>query len=201
MTNYYGSQVSRLIEEFAKLPGVGAKSAQRMAFYVLKSPQERAEALSSAILTARSTAKYCKYCQNLTDEEVCFVCAGDNRDPQTVMVVESPQDMAAYEKTKEYSGLYHVLHGAISPMDGIGPSELRIKELLHRLDTDPPITEVILATNPNIEGEATAIYLSKLLKPLGVRTTRIAHGVPVGGDLEHVDSVTLMRALQGRQEL
>ncbi|MCL2855571.1 MAG: recombination mediator RecR [Defluviitaleaceae bacterium] len=201
MTNYYGSQVSRLIEEFAKLPGVGAKSAQRMAFYVLKSPQERALALSSAILAARNTAKYCKFCQNLTDEEICYICKNDDRDSRMIMVVESPQDMAAYEKTKEYRGLYHVLHGAISPMDGIGPNELRIKELLSRLSSESLITEIILATNPNIEGEATAMYLSKLLKPLGVRTTRIAHGVPVGGDLEHVDSVTLLRALHGRQEL
>ena len=198
----YGTAVSRLIEEFARLPGVGAKSASRMAFYVLNSPPERAEALAAAILTAKKSSKYCKFCHNLADEDVCHICNSGRRDGTTIMVVESPQDMAAYEKTKEYSGLYHILHGAISPMDGVGPNELRIKELLARLNNDDtPITEVILATNPNIEGEATAMYLSKLLKPLGITTTRIAHGVPVGGDLEHVDSVTLLRALQGRREM
>lgn len=199
--NYYGSPVMRLIEEFARLPGVGTKSASRMAFYILNSPDEKANALAGAILDAKKSAQYCKHCYNLTDKEVCYICDSSRRDDTTVMVVESPQDMAAYEKTKEYSGLYHILHGAISPMNGISPANLRIKELLARLDSDSPITEIIIATNPNIEGEATAMYLSKLLKPLGVKITRIAHGVPVGGDLEHVDPITLLRALQHRREL
>jgi len=199
--NYYGNPVARLIEEFAKLPGVGAKSAQRMAFYILNAPGERAQNLADAVLQAKLQAKYCSICYNLTDAETCYICANDARDAATVMVVESPQDMAAYEKTREYGGLYHVLHGAISPMDGVGPDDLRIKELLARLqDDDAPIGEVIVATNPNVEGEATAMYLSRLLKPLGVKVTRIAHGVPVGGDLEYVDSITLLRALQWRRE-
>ena len=202
MNNYYGSPVSRLIEEFSKLPGVGAKSAQRMAFFILNAPQERAQRLAEAITDAKALVKYCQSCYNLTDKDICYICSNASRDVGTIMVVESPQDMAAYEKTREFSGLYHVLHGAISPMDGIGPNELRIKELLARLNnTHNPILEIILATNPNIEGEATAMYLSKLLKPLGLKVTRIAHGVPVGGDLEYVDSVTLLRALQWRREL
>jgi len=199
--NYYGSPVMRLIEEFSRLPGVGAKSASRMAFYILNSPEDKANSLANAILEAKKSAKYCRFCYNLTDKDVCYICDNSRRDAATVMVVESPQDMAAYEKTKEYGGLYHVLHGAISPMDGISPADLRIKELLARLDEDSPVEEIIIATNPNIEGEATAMYLSKLLKPLGLKITRIAHGVPVGGDLEHVDSITLLRALQHRREL
>ena len=200
--NYYGNPVARLIEEFAKLPGVGAKSAQRMAFYILNAPADRAQSLADAVLQAKDRAKYCDNCYNLTDAETCYICANDARDASTLMVVESPQDMAAYEKTREYAGLYHVLHGAISPMDGVGPDDLRIKELLARLENpDAPIDEIIVATNPNVEGEATAMYLSRLLKPLGVKVTRIAHGVPVGGDLEYVDNITLMRALQWRREL
>ena len=199
--NYYGGPVARLIEEFAKLPGVGAKSASRMAFYILNTPAERAKQLAEAILDAKTRAKYCAMCYNLTDQEICYICANSSRDAATIMVVESPQDMAAYEKTREYDGLYHILHGAISPMDGVGPDDLRIKELLARLSPENGIGEVILATNPNVEGEATAMYLSRLLKPLGVKTTRIAHGVPVGGDLEYVDSVTLLRALQWRREM
>jgi len=199
--NYYGGPVARLIDEFAKLPGVGAKSAQRMAFYILNAPQERAKQLAAAVLDAKERAKYCAKCYNLTDQELCYICANTARDAGTIMVVESPQDMAAYEKTREYNGAYHVLHGAISPMDGVGPNDLRIKELLARLAPENAVGEVILATNPNVEGEATAMYLSRLLKPLGVKTTRIAHGVPVGGDLEYVDSVTLLRALQWRREM
>jgi len=198
--NYYGNPVQRLIEEFSRLPGVGLKSASRMAFYILNSPPAKAEGLAGAILDAKKTAKYCKFCYNLTDKEVCYICSNSRRDNTTIMVVENPQDMAAYEKTKEYNGLYHILHGSISPMDGVSPADLRIKELLTRLEDDN-ITEIIIATNPNIEGEATAMYLSKLLKPLGVRVSRIAHGVPVGGDLEHIDSITLLRALQHRREL
>jgi recombination protein RecR len=201
MTNYYGNPVSRLIEEFAKLPGVGQKSAQRMAFYILNAPSEKARALTDAITEAKDKAKYCRKCYNLTDAETCYICANGTRDAATIMIVESPQDMAAYEKTREYGGVYHVLHGAISPMDGVGPNELRIKELLARLEGEASVKEIIVATNPNVEGEATAMYLSRLLKPLGVKVTRIAHGVPVGGDLEYVDSITLLRALQWRREL
>jgi len=200
MMNYYGGSVARLIDEFAKLPGVGAKSAQRMAFFVLNAPAERAKQLAEAILVAKDKSQYCAKCYNLTDAEICYICANTARNTSTIMVVESPQDMAAYEKTKEYTGCYHVLHGAISPMAGIGPDDLRIKELLARLNNQS-VDEVILATNPNVEGEATAMYLSRLLKPLGIKTTRIAHGVPVGGDLEYVDSVTLLRALQWRREI
>ena len=199
--NYYGSPVSRLIEEFAKLPGVGIKSAQRMAFYILNGPDERAAQLASAINEAKAKAKHCKICCNLTDSDTCYICANAGRDTEIIMVVESPQDMAAYEKTREFNGTYHVLHGAISPMDGVGPDELRIKELLARVNSDARIKEIILATNPNVEGEATAMYLSKLLKPMDIKITRIAHGVPVGGDLEYVDSVTLLRALQWRREM
>jgi len=201
MTNYYGNPVTRLIEEFAKLPGVGMKSAQRMAFYVLNAPADKAQALAEAIIDAKERAKYCTKCYNLTDAETCYICANGTRDAATIMIVESPQDMAAYEKTREYDGVYHVLHGAISPMDGVGPNELRIKELLARLEDEAAVKEIIVATNPNVEGEATAMYLSRLLKPLGVKVTRIAHGVPVGGDLEYVDSITLLRALQWRREL
>jgi len=201
MTNYYGNPVTRLIEEFAKLPGVGQKSAQRMAFYILNAPAEKAQSLADAITDAKAHAKYCTQCYNLTDADTCYICANGSRDAATIMVVESPQDMAAYEKTREYDGVYHVLHGAISPMDGVGPNELRIKELLARLEDEAAVKEVIVATNPNVEGEATAMYLSRLLKPLGTKVTRIAHGVPVGGDLEYVDSITLLRALQWRREL
>ena len=198
--NYYGGPVGRLIEEFSRLPGIGLKSAQRMAFFVLNGADERAASLAEAILAAKAQSRYCLKCYNLTDQEICYICANESRDRATVMVVESPQDMAAYEKTREYGGVYHVLHGAISPMDGVGPDDLRVKELLARLG-DGVVDEVILATNPNVEGEATAMYLSRLLKPIGVKTTRIAHGVPVGGDLEYVDSVTLLRALQWRREM
>jgi len=201
MTNYYGNPVTRLIEEFAKLPGVGQKSAQRMAFYLLNAPVDKARALADAITDAKERAKYCMRCYNLTDSDTCYICANGARDAGTIMVVESPQDMAAYEKTREYDGVYHVLHGAISPMDGVGPNELRIKELLARLEDVDAVKEIIVATNPNVEGEATAMYISRLLKPLGVKVTRIAHGVPVGGDLEYVDSITLLRALQWRREL
>jgi len=197
--NYYGNDVTNLIEEFSKLPGVGFKSAQRLAFHIINMPKERAAFLAGAILSARENVAYCSVCQNLTDENPCNVCASENRDHSCIMVVEDPRDMGAYERTKEYKGVYHVLHGAISPLAGIGPSDIKVKELLQRLEND--VTEVILATNPNIEGEATAMYISKLIKPLGIKTTRIAHGVPVGGDLEYIDEVTLSRALEGRREL
>lgn len=198
--SYYGRAVSRLIEEFSKLPGVGQKSAGRMAFYVLKLPEEKAESLANAILDARRQAKHCKLCQNLTEDEICSICANTERDNTTIMVVETPQDMAAYEKTREYRGLYHILHGAISPLDGISPGEIRIKELVARLNSDD-ITELILATNPTVEGEATAMYIAKLLNGFGIQITRIAHGVPIGGGLEYIDPITLLRALEGRRKI
>jgi len=202
--NYYGNYITELIEQLAKLPGIGGKSAQRLAFHIIDMPAENAAALARAITEARGNVRYCSVCCNLTDGEICSVCENYKRDRATVMVVEDPRDMAAYERTGEYNGLYHVLHGAISPMDGVAPDDLRIKELLRRFEQTPgeaQIKEVIIATNPNVEGEATAMYLSRLLKPLGVVVTRIAHGVPVGGDLEYVDQVTLSRALSGRREI
>ncbi len=198
--NYYGNPITRLIEEFSGLPGIGGKSAQRLAFYIINMPREKALSLASAITEARDNVRYCSICWNLTDEDPCPICSNLKRDHKTIMVVEDPRDMAAYEKTKQYHGLYHVLHGAISPMLGIGPQEIKIKELLHRLQNEE-IEEVILATNPNVEGEATAMYISRILKPLQIKVTRIANGVPVGGDLEYVDEITLSRALEGRREL
>lgn len=198
--NYYGNPITNLIEEFAKLPGVGRKTAQRLAFYLINQPEDRAKALSSAILDAKSKVQYCKKCCTLTDGELCSICASPRREGSVIMVVEDPRDMAAYERTNQYNGLYHILHGAISPMQGVGPSELKIKELLHRIGVED-IKEIIVATNPNVEGEATAMYIAKLLKPMGVKVTRIANGVPVGGDLEYIDEVTLSRALEGRVEL
>ncbi|GHU58365.1 recombination protein RecR [Clostridia bacterium] len=199
--NYYGGYVNRLIDEFAKLPGIGAKSAARLAFYVIHQPPERANALAAAISEAKNNIRFCSVCCNLTDSDPCFVCAGAKRDHGTILVVETPQDMAAYEKTGEYHGAYHVLHGAISPMNGVSPKDLRIKELLARLNEEN-INELIFATNPTAEGEATAMYLGRLIKPLGipVKITRIAHGVPVGADIEYVDSVTLGKALFFRRE-
>ncbi len=197
--NIYGNPVTRLIAELSALPGIGGKSAQRLAFHILDMPRESVVALSEAILDAKDQVKYCSICCNLTEEDVCSVCASEKRNHKLIMVVEDPRDMAAYERTKEFHGVYHVLHGAISPMVGMGPNDIRIKELLARITED--VEEVILATNPNVEGEATAMYISKLLKPLGVMVTRIANGVPVGGDLEYVDEITLSRALEGRREL
>lgn len=198
--NYYGNPVSRLIEELSKLPGIGGKSAQRLAFHIINMPEENALSLAEAITDAKKNIKYCSVCCNLTDSDICPVCSDPKRNKNIIMVVEDPRDMAAYERTKEFKGLYHVLHGAISPMNGIGPSELKIKELLERLK-DEEIEEIIIATNPNVEGEATAMYLSRMIKPLGIKVSRIAHGVPVGGDLEYVDEVTLSRALEGRQPM
>lgn len=197
--DYYSSQISKLIEEFASLPGIGAKSAQRLAFHVINMPAERVEQLASSIVEARKNVRYCKECCTLTDREICPICAKEDRDHSTIMVVENARDLAAYEKTGKYNGVYHVLHGAISPMLGIGPSDLRMKELMLRLQAD--VGEVIIATNSSLEGEATAMYLSKLIKPAGIKVTRIASGVPVGGDLEYIDEVTLLRALDGRTEL
>ena len=198
--NYYGNQMTNLIEELSKLPGIGGKSAQRLAFYIINLPEEKVTALSSAIVQAKKNIKYCSVCYNLSDTAECSVCKSEKRNRRIIMVVEDPRDMAAYEKTKEFKGLYHVLHGAISPLNSVSPNDLKIKELLQRLN-DYEVEEVIIATNPNIEGEATAMYINKLLKPLGIIVTRIAHGVPVGGDLEFVDEVTLLRALEGRREM
>ena len=198
--NYYGNPVSKLIEELSKLPGIGGKSAQRLAFHIINMPLENVKALTNGILNAKENIKYCSVCCNLTDKDPCHICSDEKRDKKTIMVVEDPRDMAAYEKTRQYKGLYHILNGAISPMTGITPQDIKIKELIKRLNDDT-IEEVILATNPNIEGEATALYISKLLKPIGIKISRIAHGVPVGGDLEFVDEITLSKALEGRQPI
>ena len=199
--NYYGNHITKLIEEFSGLPGIGRKSAQRLAFYIINMPKEKSLALASAIVEARENVKYCSVCCNLTDDDPCPICSNLKRDHKTIMIVEDPRDMAAYERTKQYHGLYHILHGAISAMLGISPKELKIKELLDRLQKDDSVEEVILATNPNVEGEATAMYISRLLKPLQIKVTRIANGVPVGSDLEYVDEITLSRALEGRREM
>lgn len=198
--NYYGDPITRLIEKFASLPGIGRKSAQRLAFHVIGMSEQEVKELTDAITSAKRDVKYCSVCCNLTDSDICPVCSNIKRDHKTIMVVENPRDMAAYEKTKEFNGVYHVLHGAISPMAGVSPSDIKLKELLERIQKETP-DEIILATNPNVEGEATAMYISKLIKPLGIKVTRIANGVPVGGDLEYVDQVTLTRALEGRREL
>jgi recombination protein RecR len=196
---YYSKEIAKLIEEFSALPGIGAKSAQRLAFYVINMPQEQVESLSSAIVEAKKNVRYCKCCYTLTDQEVCPICRDSARDHKTIMVVENTRDLVAYEKTGKYEGVYHVLHGAISPMLGIGPNDIKLKELMRRLEGD--VDEVIVATNSSLEGETTAMYISKLIKPTGIRVTRIASGVPVGGDLEYIDEVTLLRALEGRTQL
>ncbi len=200
MASYHVAPLERLVEQFESLPGIGHKSAQRLAYYVLGLPQEKAERFANSILEARSAIHYCQRCCNLTDGELCPVCRNAERDTTVICVVEDPRDVFALERTNEFHALYHVLHGAISPLSGIGPEQLRIKELLARVQTDG-VQEVIMATNPTVEGEATAMYLSRLLKPLGVRVTRLAYGIPVGGDLEYADEVTLARALEGRSEL
>ena len=197
--DYYSSQISRLIEEFSKLPGIGPKSAQRLAFHIINRPVEEVKSLSDAIIEAKEHVRYCKQCYTLTDSELCPICSNPERDASTIMVVENTRDLAAYEKTGKYDGVYHVLHGAISPMLGIGPNDIKLKELIQRLQGD--IKEVIIATNSSLEGETTAMYISKLIKPTGIKVSRIASGVPVGGDLEYIDQVTLLRALEGRVEL
>ena len=197
--DYYSSQISRLIEEFSKLPGIGPKSAQRLAFHIINRPSEEVKSLSDAIIEAKEHVRYCKQCYTLTDSELCPICSNPERDASTIMVVENTRDLAAYEKTGKYNGVYHVLHGAISPMLGIGPNDIRLKELIQRLQGD--VKEVIIATNSSLEGETTAMYISKLIKPTGIKVSRIASGVPVGGDLEYIDQVTLLRALEGRVEL
>lgn len=195
----YSGYINQLIEELAGLPGIGNKSAQRLAFHIINMPKAKAEKLARTILEAKENVRYCRECYTLTDSEICPICANKNRDHSTIMVVENTRDLVAYEKTGKYEGVYHVLHGAISPMLGIGPNDIRLKELMHRLNGD--INEVIIATNSSLEGETTAMYMGKLIKPTGIRVTRIASGVPVGGDLEYIDEVTLLRALEGRVEL
>lgn len=192
--------LTELIAQFERLPGIGKKTAQRLAFYILEQPPERAEKFAEALKNARRTIRFCKNCQSLTDKDVCDICEDGRRDRSVVCVVADPKDVLAFERTGEYNGLYHVLHGVISPLDGIGPDQLRIKELMARLGSGE-ITELIMATNPTVEGEATASYLSRLVKPMGVKVTRLAYGIPVGGDLEYADEVTLARALEGRNEI
>ncbi len=197
--DYYSSQISKLIEELSRLPGIGAKSAQRLAFHIVNMPVEQVERLANTMTEARNNIRYCKKCFTLTDRDVCPICSSSSRDEKTIMVVETTRDLAAYEKTGKYGGVYHVLHGAISPMLGIGPGDIKLKELMERLHGD--VDEVIIATNSSLEGETTAMYISKLIKPTGIKVSRIASGVPVGGDLEYIDEVTLLRALEGRTVL
>ena len=197
--DYYSSQITKLIEELSRLPGIGAKSAQRLAFHIINMPQDQVDRLANTIVNAKKNICYCKECYTLTDQELCPICSSEKRDHSTIMVVENTRDLAAYEKTGKYDGVYHVLHGAISPMLGIGPADIRLKELMQRLQGD--VKEVIIATNSSLEGETTAMYISKLIKPTGIKVTRIASGVAVGGDLEYIDEVTLLRALEGRVTL
>ena len=201
MSSYYVAPLAKLEEKFEQLPGIGHKTAQRLAYYVLGLSKEDAEDFSRAILEAHEKIHYCKICCNLTDQEICPVCQSDSRDKSVICVVEDPRDVFSFERINEYNGLYHVLHGAISPMGGVGPEQLRIKELLARVGGDSPVKEVIMATNSTVEGEATAMYISRLLKPLGIKVTRLAYGIPVGGELEYTDEVTLIRAMEGRREL
>ena len=197
---YDSSHINKLIEQLSRLPGIGAKSAQRLAFHILNMPKDQVEELSASIVNAKANVQYCKNCYTLTDQEICPICNNPRRDRKVIMVVENTRDLAAYEKTGKFEGVYHVLHGAISPMLGIGPDDIKLKELMQRLSKDD-IEEVIIATNSSLEGETTAMYISKLVKPTGIRVSRIASGVPVGGDLEYIDEVTLLRALEGRVEL
>lgn len=195
----YSKQISKLIEELSGLPGIGSKSAQRLAFHILNMPLDRVEGLSHAIIEAKKNVRYCSQCYTLTDAEICPICNNPKRDNKTIMVLENTRDLVAYEKTGKFEGVYHVLHGAISPMLGIGPNDIKLKELMQRLQGD--VDEVIIATNSSLEGETTAMYISKLIKPTGIKVSRIASGVPVGGDLEYIDEVTLLRALEGRIEI
>jgi len=195
----YSGYINKLIEELAALPGIGSKSAQRLAFHLINMPKDKVDRLATTIMEAKANVRYCKECYTLTDKEICPICANKNRNHAQIMVVENSRDLAAYEKTGKYEGVYHVLHGAISPMLGIGPGDIKLKELIGRLEGD--VDEVIIATNSSLEGETTAMYISKLIKPTGIKVTRIASGVPVGGDLEYIDEVTLLRALEGRVEM
>lgn len=196
---FYPISIEKLIEEFAKLPGIGKKTAQRLTLHVLNLPKEEVEEFANALIKARGTIKYCSVCGNFTDKDPCAICSNPNRDRHIICVVEQPKDIMILEKVREYNGMYHVLHGTISPMAGRGPNDIKLRELVSRINGE--IQEVIVATNPNVEGEATAMYISKILKPLGAKVTRIAHGIPVGGDLEYADEVTLAKALEGRKEI
>lgn len=197
----YPRSLNKLINELGKLPGIGGKTAQRLAFHILSLTDREAESLAEAIVEAKNSLHYCSVCGNLTDKEVCRICDDAARDRSTVCVVETPQDVMAMERIREFRGTYHVLHGAISPAEGIGPSDINLKSLIERLQKSDEVSEVIIATNPNIEGEATAMYVARLIKPAGIKVTRIAHGIPVGGDLEYADEVTLLKAMEGRREL
>lgn len=196
----YPKPLAKLINELSKLPGIGTKSAQRLAFHILALEDREAEQLAEAITTAKHEMKYCSVCGNLTDEDPCAICSDQSRRDDIICVVESPRDVMAMERIKEFNGLYHVLHGVISPMEGIGPEDINLKSLIQRLQAGD-VKELIIATNPNIEGEATAMYIARLIKPAGIKVTRIAHGIPVGGDLEYADEVTLLKSLEGRREL
>ena len=198
--SYYSPSIEKLIEAFEKLPSIGSKTAARLAFYILNSSEEETKEFVNSILEAKKNLKYCSVCYNISDTDPCMICANKGRDKSIICVVEDVKDIVAMEKTHEFKGVYHVLHGSISPMNGVGPDDIKIKELLSRL-MEGDVKEIILATNPRVEGEATAMYLSKLIKPLGVKVTRIAHGIPVGGDLEYTDEITLTKALEGRREL
>ncbi len=197
----YARPLAALIRELSKLPGIGGKTAQRLAFHILSLDDKEANALAESITRAKAEMKYCAICGNLTDKDPCEICSDPSRDHTTICVVEQAKDVAAMERMKEYRGVYHVLHGAISPMDGIGPEDINLKQLIVRLQQNDDVKEVILATNPTIEGEATAMYTARLIKPAGIKCTRIAHGIPVGGDLEYTDEVTLSKAIEGRNEL
>lgn len=197
----YPRPLNKLINELGKLPGIGGKTAQRLAFHILSLSDREAENLAEAIQTAKRSLRYCSVCGNLTDQDKCLICSDQSRDQSVICVVETPQDVMAMERIREYNGLYHVLHGAISPAEGIGPNDINLKSLITRLQSNDEVQEVIIATNPNIEGEATAMYISRLLKPAGIKVTRIAHGIPVGGDLEYADEVTLLKAMEGRREI
>ena len=197
--SYYSPSIEKLIEAFERLPSIGSKTAARLAFYILNSSEEETNEFINSIKNAKTNLKYCSKCYNISDTDPCIICSNPKRDENTICVVEDVRDIIAIERTHEYKGVYHVLHGSISPMNGIGPDDIKIKELLERIT--PETKEVILATNPRVEGEATAMYISKLLKPLGVKITRIAHGIPIGGDLEYTDEITLSKALEGRREL
>lgn len=196
----YPKPLAKLINELSKLPGIGSKSAQRLAFHILSLEDREAEQLAEAVLSAKREMKYCSVCGNLTDEDPCAICSDPSRREDVICVVESPRDVMAMERIKEFNGLYHVLHGVISPMEGIGPEDINLKALIQRLQAND-VKELIIATNPNIEGEATAMYIARLIKPAGIKVTRIAHGIPVGGDLEYADEVTLLKSLEGRREL
>ena len=197
---YYAKPLNQLINELSRLPGIGGKTAQRLAFHILSMDEKSAMELANAISDAKKSMTYCSVCGNLTDTDPCAICSDDSRDKSTICVVESPKDVVAMEKIREYRGYYHILHGAISPMDGIGPDDINLRSLIVRLQ-DEAVKELIIATNPNIEGEATAMYIARLIKPSGIKVTRIAHGIPVGGDLEYADEVTLLKAVEGRREL